>query len=57
MVDVKFEQKFEEPVTLESLRKRPGLKDMVLLQKGSRLSVQPVKKREFDTILKMAGIS
>ena len=57
MVDVKLDQKFEQPVTLASLRGRAGLKEMVLLQKGSRLSVQPVKKREFETILKMAGVS
>ncbi len=57
MVDIKLDQKFETPVTLATLRERASLKDMVLLQKGSRLSVQPVKKKEFDTILKMAGVS
>lgn len=56
MVDIKLDKKFPQPVTLAELRKKPGLKDMVLLQKGSRLSVQPVKKAEFDTILKMAGV-
>ncbi len=54
MVDVKLEQKFDAPVTLASLREKASLKEMVLLQKGSRLSVQPVKKREFDIVLKMA---
>ena len=54
MVDVRLEQKFDQPVTLASLRGRAALKNMVLLQKGSRLSVQPVTKREFDTVLKMA---
>ncbi len=54
MVDVKLEEKFDVPVTLASLREKATLKDMVLLQKGSRLSVQPVKKKEFDIILKMA---
>ena len=54
MVDVTLDQKFGHPVTLASLREKAGLKDMVLLQKGSRLSVQPVKKKEFDTVLKMA---
>ncbi|MCG8651355.1 MAG: EVE domain-containing protein [Pirellulales bacterium] len=55
MVDIKLEQKFERPVTLAHLRTVASLKDMVLLQKGSRLSVQPVKKKEFDTILKLAA--
>lgn len=54
MVDVKLEQKFDVPVTLASMREKASLKDMVLLQKGSRLSVQPVKKKEFDIVLKMA---
>ena len=57
MVDVKLDEKFEQPITLASLRERAGLKEMVLLQKGSRLSVQPVKKKEFATVLKMAGAS
>ena len=54
MVDVTLDEQFEQPVTLASLREKASLKDMMLLQKGSRLSVQPVKKKEFDTILKMA---
>jgi predicted RNA-binding protein with PUA-like domain len=54
MVDVKLEQKFDAPVTLASLREKASLKEMLLLQKGSRLSVQPVKKKEFDIVLKMA---
>ena len=55
MVDIKLETKFDSPVTLAELRERAALKEMVLLQKGSRLSVQPVKKKEFDTICKMAN--
>ena len=54
MVDVKLEVKFAQPVTLAELREQASLKDMVLLQKGSRLSVQPVKKTEFDRIVKLA---
>jgi len=55
MVDIKLEQKFNHPVTLAELRDQASLKDMVLLQKGSRLSVQPVKKSEFDKIVKLAA--
>lgn len=54
MVDVTLEEKFEQPVTLAELREQTSLEGMVLLQKGSRLSVQPVKKKEFDTVLKLA---
>ena len=55
MVDIRLETQFEHPVTLAELREKAALKEMVLLQKGSRLSVQPVKKKEFDTVLKMAA--
>ncbi len=54
MVDIQLDKKFDHPVTLAELRERTELRDMVLLQKGSRLSVQPVKKKEFETILKLA---
>jgi predicted RNA-binding protein with PUA-like domain len=56
MVDVKLEQVFDQPVTLAVLRQRAGLREMGLLRKGNRLSVQPVRKKEFDTILKMAEV-
>ena len=52
MVDIKLDKKFAKPVTLAELKKRAALKEMVLLQKGSRLSVQPVKKSEFNAVLK-----
>ena len=55
MVDVKFKQKFKEIITLESLRQVNALSDMVLLRKGSRLSIQPVNKKEWNAILKMSG--
>ncbi|MDA9840549.1 EVE domain-containing protein, partial [Rubripirellula sp.] len=55
MVDIKLEKKFDHPVTLSELRDQASLKEMILLQKGSRLSVQPVKKTEFDKIVKLAA--
>jgi predicted RNA-binding protein with PUA-like domain len=54
-VDIRLEQIFKEPLPLEMLRGIAALKDMELLRKGSRLSVQPVRKSEFETILKLAG--
>jgi len=54
MVDIQHEQTFDRPITLAELRKVPALKQMELLRKGSRLSVQPVRKEEFDAILKLA---
>lgn len=54
MVDIKLEKKFKQIIPLEDLRQVKSLKEMVLLQKGSRLSVQPVRKKEFDAIVKIA---
>lgn len=54
MVDIRLEEIFSELLPLDRLREVPALRDMELLRRGSRLSVQPVKKREFDTILRLA---
>jgi predicted RNA-binding protein with PUA-like domain len=51
MVDIRFESKFERRLVLSDLRKIRGLESMELLRKGSRLSVQPVTKTEFDIIV------
>jgi len=55
MVDIRLEQIFKEPLPLSQLRGVASLKEMELLRKGSRLSVQPVRKTEFETVLKLAG--
>jgi predicted RNA-binding protein with PUA-like domain len=41
---------------LSELRAMPALEEMVLLQKGSRLSVSPVTPGQWSTILEMAGV-
>jgi len=53
MVDIKLKSVFKKAVTLEQMRMNSKLKEMKLLQRGNRLSVLPVTKEEFDTILKM----
>lgn len=54
MIDIRLKEIFPQPLSLDSLRGISALKDMELLRKGSRLSVQPVRKSEFDCILKLA---
>lgn len=54
MVDIKYLRTFSKPLPLDDLRKDPPLKGMVLLQKGSRLSVQPVTSGEWKHILRLA---
>lgn len=57
MVDIQFVEKFSRELSLPELREIPELADMVLLRKGSRLSVQPVSSREYDAILAAASRS
>ena len=54
MVDVTFESEFPDPVTLEELKGLVELKDMMLLRRGARLSVQPVTATEFKAVLTIA---
>jgi predicted RNA-binding protein with PUA-like domain len=56
MVDVKLRRKFPQPVTRDALKEVPGLAKMVLLQKGSRLSIQPVTETEWQLVHKLAGV-
>lgn len=52
VVDVAPQQKLKSPVTLAQVKGEERLSEMVLVR-NSRLSVQPVKKEEFDIILAM----
>jgi predicted RNA-binding protein with PUA-like domain len=54
-VDVKFKEKFIRPVTLLELKEDPFFDDMVLTQKGMRLSIQPVKEKHFKKIIQLAA--
>lgn len=53
-VQVKFQKKFKNYISLQDLRSNPELQDMLVLQKGSRLSVQPVNAKHFEVITKKA---
>lgn len=55
--EVGFEEKWKTPLTLAELKAEKALAKMALLQKGSRLSVQPVSKAEYDHIMKMKAKS
>jgi predicted RNA-binding protein with PUA-like domain len=53
MVDVKFVECFEKVVSLENMKTTVGLENMVVIRKGSRLSIQPVTKDEFEIVCKL----
>jgi predicted RNA-binding protein with PUA-like domain len=53
MVDVAFVERFPETIALATLKSTRGLEAMMVTQKGSRLSIQPATKAEFDTVLQL----
>jgi len=55
MVDVKAVKAFKTFVTREMLSAEPKLKEMMVLKKGSRLSVQPVTEAEFLAVTKLGS--
>jgi len=57
MVDIKLVEKFKHPLTLSAMRAVPGLENMMLLQKGSRLSIQPVSEKEAEILLALVKSS
>jgi predicted RNA-binding protein with PUA-like domain len=53
LVDLGFVERFPELVSLATLKATPGLEAMKVVQKGSRLSVQPVTKKEFEIVVRL----
>jgi predicted RNA-binding protein with PUA-like domain len=53
MVDVKYQRHLKRKITLSDLRNQKSLESMRLLQRGNRLSVIPLEKKEWDYIIEM----
>ena len=53
MVDIAFVEHFAGTVSLETLKATRGLQNMMVTQKGSRLSVQPATKAEYQIIVRL----
>jgi len=53
LVDIRFVEKFRETVPLDTLKATKGLEKMVVTQKGTRLSITPVTKAEYDIVVKL----
>jgi predicted RNA-binding protein with PUA-like domain len=53
-VRVGFKSKFKHVVSLDEIRETKELKDMLVLRKGQRLSIQPVTLKEFECIQKLS---
>lgn len=55
LVDLQAVRRLPRVVPLDELKANPALAGMPLLQRGSRLSVQPVGAEHFAEVLRMAG--
>ena len=55
VVDVKATKKLKNPVSLDQIKENHKLKNIALV-KQSRLSVMPLKKTEWDIIIKMSNL-
>ena len=53
MVDVRYIRHLDQMITLSELRLQKQIADMKLLQRGNRLSVLPLSKKEWQYILNM----
>lgn len=54
LVDVEHVETFGELVPLESLKSDSALDGMLVTKRGMRLSVQPVERKHFQRVLKLA---
>jgi predicted RNA-binding protein with PUA-like domain len=54
-VDIKFIKKFPRSVSINEIRQNKKLQEMLLIQRGNRLSVMPLTKEEFEEIVRMGG--
>ncbi len=57
MVDVQYVATLAAPLTRDDLRRHPELAGMGVLRRGNRLSVLPVEKHEWETVLALGGVS
>ena len=53
MVDVKYKRKLKRAITLTELKSYKKLNDMRVVQRGNRLSITEVSKKNWDFILKL----
>jgi predicted RNA-binding protein with PUA-like domain len=53
LVDVKFKAKFKTFIPLDQIKVVPELSSMIIVQKGTRLSITPVTKKEYEVVVKL----
>ena len=55
--DVKWKRKFKTFVNLKDLKENPQLEEMRVVQRGQRLSIQPVTAKEWKIVCTMGGVT
>lgn len=55
-VEIAFVARMREPVLRERMKADRRLADMMLLQRGARLSVQPVEESHFRVVCELGGL-
>ena len=53
MVDVKYKRKLNKIITLKELKSKKALSEMRVVQKGNRLSITEVAKKDWEYILSL----
>ena len=53
MVDVKYKRKLQKIITLKELKSKKELSEMRVVQKGNRLSITEVTKKDWEYILSL----
>ena len=56
LVDFQHVATFKELISLENLKADPALAEMLVCQKGTRLSINPVEKKHFNRVMKIAKV-
>lgn len=54
-VEIAFVARLPKVVSRTALKAEPRLRDMMLLQRGARLSIQPVTEAEWSVVLELGG--
>lgn len=54
-VEIEFRSKFKNFIPLATLKKTEGLENMLVIKKGTRLSVQPCNKKEYDIVVALGN--
>lgn len=57
LVDVCFKEKFKTIVSLQMIKNDDFFSTMLLVQRGQRLSIQPVIEEHFERIVELGGIT